>query len=116
MKPIWSFGQAGIKNPEMAHKTSEPVETSNMIAVDKPDWCEHTITQGRNNEKGSWCKSCCEKIFAVDSRQCGECKHYQKDVLAFSGKVGICNLKLIRVIEDMNVTYKITDGTCWTNE
>jgi len=116
MKPIWSFGQTGIKSPEMSHKISEQVETSNRIDVDRLDGCEHTVTQGRTNEKGYWCKSCGEKIFAVDSRPCGECKHYLKDVLAFSGKVGICKLKLIRVIEDMHVTYKIADGTCWTDE
>jgi len=116
MNPIWSFGQTGIKNPEMSHKISEQVETINMISVDRLDVCHHTVTQGRTNEKGSWCKSCGEKIFAVDHRPCGECKYYQKDVLAFSGKVGICKFKLMRVIEDMNVTYKIADGTCWTDE
>lgn len=116
MNPIWSFGCHGIKNTGVSRKISERVETRNMIDVERLDVCQHTITQGRTNEKGSWCKSCGEKIFAVDSRPCGKCKYYQKDVLAFSGKVGICNLKLIRVIEDMNVAYKIADGTCWTDE
>lgn len=71
--------------------------------------CERCfITQGREGEKGSWCTSCGEKVFDVDDRECGGCKHYSSH-----GRTGICRLHLMAVSPEMHVTYKVADGTCF---
>ena len=72
--------------------------------------CTHTITSGRKGERGSWCESCHIKVYDVDPRPCSGCSHYQRLLVGGS----ICNKHLMRVTPDMNVTFKITEGTCWT--
>lgn len=71
--------------------------------------CRHTITQGRKGERGSWCVACGAKVYDVDERQCKDCAHSSK---LWDGT--ICNKHLMRVTPDMNVTFKIADGSCWT--
>lgn len=70
--------------------------------------CERGITQGRKGERGSWCVACGLKIYDVDDRQCKDCRHSQK---LLDGT--ICNKHLMRVAPDMNVTFRIVDGSCW---
>ena len=72
------------------------------------DECKHTMTQGRKGERGSWCMACEVKVYDVDERKCQDCTHSQK---LRDGT--ICNKHLMSVTPDMNVTFKIADGTCW---
>ena len=72
------------------------------------DECKHTWTQGRKGERGSWCSDCGVKVYDVDERQCQDCAHSSK---LWDGT--ICKKHLMRVSPDMNVTFKIADGTCW---
>jgi hypothetical protein len=71
--------------------------------------CNHTSTQGRDGEKGSWCVDCGEKVYEVDKRECKDCEHFFSRPLNYSG----CRKHLMAVTPDMHVTFKITDGTCW---
>ena len=70
--------------------------------------CTHFATQGKEGEKGSWCIECGVKIFEVDKRPCSDCKNFRTD---FRGS--FCSKHLMAVIPSMNVTYKITDETCF---
>ena len=70
--------------------------------------CNHTVTKGKKGEKGSWCISCSKKIFEVDHRECQHCKHSKKLITGM-----ICRPKLMGIIPTMNVTYEISDGTCF---
>lgn len=70
--------------------------------------CQHTTTQGRKGERGSWCMGCGVKVYDVDGRQCQDCAHSRK---LWDGT--ICNKHLMRVTPDMNVTFKIANGSCW---
>ena len=70
--------------------------------------CTHFVTQGKEGEKGSWCIKCGVKIFDVDNRPCSDCKNFRTDLHG-----SFCTKHLMRVIPSMNVTYKITDGTCF---
>ena len=91
----------------MKHRPEEADSQNELVK------CTHTVTQGRIGKKGSWCKSCGEKIFSVDSRPCGDCKHYREDRPLFDKKVGICEMHLMRVSKNMFVTYEISKGSCW---
>ena len=71
--------------------------------------CSHTMTQGRKGERGSWCVKCGVKVYDVDQRQCQDCAHSSR---LWSGT--ICTKHLMGVTPDMNVTFKIADGSCWT--
>ncbi len=71
--------------------------------------CKHTITQGRNGESGSWCNACGEKVFSVDDRECKDCAFAKKLIDGW-----VCNKHLMAISPGMKVTYKISDGTCWT--
>ena len=55
------------------------------------------------------CAACGSKVYDVDERQCQDCTHSRK---LWDGT--ICNKHLMRVTPDMNVTFQIADGTCWT--
>lgn len=46
-----------------------------------------------------------------ESRPCGECIHFRKDIGA--NVMGICNKKLMTVISNMYVGYKKEEGTCF---
>lgn len=70
--------------------------------------CPHTVTRGKEGEKGSWCESCGEKVYDVDRRECKDCKHFF-ETINYTG----CRKHLMAVIPTMNVTYKIEKGTCW---
>ena len=70
--------------------------------------CLHTFTQGRKGERGSWCCACDIKVYEVEARQCQHCAH---SVKLFDGT--ICNKHLMRVSAEMNVTYKVAEGSCW---
>ena len=71
--------------------------------------CGHSWTQGRTGERGSWCMNCLVKVYEVEDRQCQDCTHSSK---LFNGT--ICRKHLMGVTPDMNVTFKISDGSCWT--
>jgi len=71
--------------------------------------CQHPWTRGREGEKGSWCGSCDEKVWDVDPRPCGECLHAKKVVGGW-----ICSKHLMAVSPTMNVTYRVSEKSCWT--
>jgi len=71
--------------------------------------CKHIITRGRKGEKGSWCVDCGLKIYDVDSRTCDGCVHYRR-----LPNGSICRKHLMSVSASMHVTFKITEGTCWS--
>jgi len=70
--------------------------------------CHHTWTQGRPEEKGSWCHDCGAKVLEVETRTCEGCEHCKA---VFAGSV--CKKHLMAVSPDMLVTFKIANGTCW---
>lgn len=80
-----------------------------MAYVLKNGKCKHTITKGRDNEKGSWCARCGVKVLDVDERECKDCKYFFKGAMNYTG----CNKHLMAVTPSMRVTYKILNGTCW---
>ena len=65
--------------------------------------CHHTIC--RNNH----CASCGLQIYAVDDRECGGCAHHKQ-----LPDGGICRKHLMACWRGMHVTYKVSEGTCWT--
>lgn len=71
--------------------------------------CKHTITQGRQNEKGSWCVDCGKKILEVETRQCKDCSRCS----VLNSNIGLCREKLMHVTLNMHVTYSIEKGTCF---
>jgi hypothetical protein len=71
--------------------------------------CKHTITRGREGQNGSWCIECGEKILGVDERECQNCTYAEK--LLVGG--WICNKKLMSILPDMHVTFKISEGSCF---
>lgn len=72
--------------------------------------CKHTVTQGKKGEKGSWCVDCGKKIYGVDERECKNCIHFF-DSLGYTG----CRKHLMAVSPDMHVTFKIEEGSCWSD-
>lgn len=70
--------------------------------------CNHTVTQGRKGEGGSWCVSCGIKVYEVETRDCSGCIHYSRIV---GGSV--CRKYLMVVVPSMLVTFAIECGTCW---
>ena len=72
--------------------------------------CSHTITQGRECERGLWCVDCGIKVYDVENRQCKDCAH---SITFTIGGMG-CNRHLMAVSPDMNATFKISEGSCWT--
>jgi len=70
--------------------------------------CKHMITQGRENEQGSWCVNCGEKVLEVEWRVCRHCVHFKA-----TDTIPICTKKLMAVLPDMHVTYYVKDGSCW---
>lgn len=71
--------------------------------------CKHTITQGREGQSGSWCNACGEKVLDVDDSECRDCSHARKLLTGW-----ICNKHLMAISPDMHVTFKISEGSCWT--
>lgn len=47
----------------------------------------------------------------TETRPCGECEHF-KDMGKFY--IPICKKKLMGVTRGMHVSFKRTEGTCWT--
>lgn len=70
--------------------------------------CTHTVTQGRSGETGSWCTDCGVKVFEVDERECKGCIHAIDTLRGW-----ICNRHLMFITDNMRVTYKIEEGSCW---
>lgn len=70
--------------------------------------CPHTVTRGRAGETGSWCDACGEKVWNVETRPCGGCKHYWRQ-FDYAG----CRKHMMRVSPNMLVTYAIAKGTCF---
>jgi hypothetical protein len=70
--------------------------------------CRHIWTKSRSGVKGSWCTDCGQQIYAVDDRECRDCKHYSRLPTG-----SVCSKHLMVVTPDMHVTFKIAEGTCW---
>ena len=71
--------------------------------------CEHIKTIGRNGESGLFCFDCGAKVYDVEKRPCGDCAHF---VDSING--AFCAKKIMHVIKDMRVSYKIAKGTCFS--
>jgi hypothetical protein len=71
--------------------------------------CDHQWTRGRPGEKGSWCRDCGTKVFEVDDRECRGCEQAKQ---LFDG--WICRRHLMAITPDMHVTFRLVDGSCWT--
>ena len=76
----------------------------------KKDKCPHHITKSKTNETGLWCALCGEKIFEEEINRCCLCKNAKK---LFTG--WICKKKLMVILPNNHVTYKISDGSCFKN-
>jgi ribosomal protein L37E len=72
------------------------------------DKCNHPVTRYKEDQQGQWCVICGEKVFDVEKEVCSKCKHSKK---LFDGWV--CCKYLMTIIPDMNVTFKIKDGSCF---
>jgi hypothetical protein len=70
--------------------------------------CACIVTQGRKGEAGSWCVNCGVKVYEVEQHSCGNCAHHFRDVLGST-----CLKKLMSIYPSMNVTYKISEGSCF---
>jgi len=73
--------------------------------------CKHMITQGKENELGSWCVNCGEKVLEVEWRVCRHCVHFKA-----TDTIPICTKKFMAVLPDMHVTYYVKDGSCWEQQ
>ena len=71
--------------------------------------CQHTKTQGRAGERGLWCCACGVKVYDVDERQCKDCAHSRCNSLYWMA----CMKHLMGISPDMNVMFKVVDGSCW---
>lgn len=76
--------------------------------------CDHTVTQCREGEKGSWCCKCGVKVMMVHDRPCGECSHYEPEQEWYGPhpRVGFCRHPdhRMRVTAGMHVTYYLEPG------
>lgn len=70
--------------------------------------CRHINQEFRKGEKGTWCIECGAKVYDVEEHRCGDCSHSQK---LLSGL--ICKKHLMSVAPDMNVTFEVSEGSCW---
>lgn len=70
--------------------------------------CRHEVTQGRKDQKGSWCTRCGWKVYEVEERPCGDCE-------ACKPVVGghVCKAHHMAVTPGMHVTFKVSIGTCF---
>lgn len=96
-------------NTDGMQKIMKIILDENNIIVTKV-LCNHMVTQGRDNEFGSWCVNCGEKILEVDWRPCRHCVHFNDKA---NDTPPICTKKLMAVLPDMHVTYYVKDGSCW---
>jgi len=85
-------------------------DTNQAQALNKTDVsiCACARTKGKEGEKGYWCVDCGKKVMDVEHRFCGDCKHFRKDFLG-----SICTKHSMAVIKSMNVTFKVSKGTCF---
>lgn len=70
--------------------------------------CAHTITRGREGQKGSWCEACGAKVTEVHDRPCGQCRHIRE---VMGGH--ICRKHLMAVVPSMHVNYYLEP---WADE
>lgn len=73
--------------------------------------CKHTISQGKEGQKGSWCTDCGEKVMDVETEVCKDCKHFNY----LPGYHG-CKKHMMRVTPTMHVTFEVKQGTCWEEQ
>jgi hypothetical protein len=66
------------------------------------DGCLHSITKGKEGQKGSWCIECGAHVLAVHDKPCGQCFNFLK----VSGGT-ICRKHMMAVSADMRVTYYV---------
>ena len=78
-----------------------------MTKHDSKTECRHISTQGKEDEKGSWCMDCGVKVYDVETRPCSSCSHFKKLVIG-----SMCKKHFMGVTPCMNVTFKIAEGTC----
>lgn len=71
--------------------------------------CAHTWTRTEAGKTGSWCTDCGVKVYDVDPRECKDCAHHERLIGG-----SICRKHLMGVTQDMHVTFKIAEGSCWT--
>ena len=73
--------------------------------------CNHTMTTGKEGEKGWWCVECGKKISDVETNECKDCAHF----FASTGYFG-CRKLMMRVSPTMRVTFEISKGSCWEKQ
>lgn len=70
--------------------------------------CKHPSTQRKENDTSSYCTKCGEKVFQLEENKCKDCKNHKR-YFDFSS----CQKIGMNVTPDMNVTYKVSEGTCF---
>lgn len=75
--------------------------------------CLHTEQTSRENEKGLWCVSCGLKVYQVEERTCGECKHSSSNGM---NQIRVCDTRKMLVTDGLKVTYRVSEETCWEEE
>lgn len=71
--------------------------------------CDHSRTQCRPGEPGSWCLICGVKVQDVETRPCRNCQHCHTRPGGW-----LCVRHMMGVTPGLQVAYKIADGSCWT--
>jgi hypothetical protein len=71
--------------------------------------CRHISQESRKGESGLWCLECGAKVYDVEERRCGDCSHSQTLLDGL-----ICKKHLMSIAFDVNVTFKVSKGSCWT--
>jgi hypothetical protein len=77
--------------------------------------CQHTVTQGREGSRNSWCVACGALTLIVHSETCAGCRHYEPESTPFGPhpRVGMCRHKDVgpmRITASMHVTYYAEPG------
>ena len=73
--------------------------------------CKHRVTRGREGYSGDWCDACGGKVHDVDPRSCKDCAHFRDKG---AGQIPICFKHLMGVSRMMHVTYKVSEGSCFS--
>ncbi len=69
--------------------------------------CNHWITQ---RDK---CVECGGTVYTTETRACSECTCFRITSANIFGNISTCKKKLMTVLPDMHVYYKIDEGTCF---
>lgn len=71
------------------------------------DECKHIVSQ---NDR---CVDCGKLIYTTEKRTCSQCKCFKLLTGGIPSNLPICRKKLMTVLSDMHVYYRIEEGTCF---